>query len=88
MYLFIDEDTIEEYSGEVLKRYVGNKLVKAITNPTTEQLKEFGYKELIDAGAPEHDDVTQYVETKYYDGESIIATYEIKQKDLSNLDIK
>ena len=42
-YLFINENKIEKYNGEVLKRFIGNRLVKAISNPTKTNLKEFGY---------------------------------------------
>lgn len=79
-YLFINEYRIEPYNGEILKRYVGNKMVKAISNPTDEDLKEFGYMELISAEVPEYDENTQYLEKSYYvqDGK-IYEKYEIKQ---------
>ena len=77
MYLFIDENTVEQYNGEVLKRYIDNRLVKAISNPTEAQLKEFGYKNLIDAPIPEYDENTQYIKTTYTDGESITAAHEV-----------
>ena len=64
-YLFINEQCVEPYNGEILKRYVGNKLVKAISNPTNEDLKEFGYKQLIENKAPEFDAETQTLNIKY-----------------------
>lgn len=79
MYIFIDEHTIEAYKGEILKRYVGKKLVKVISNPTDEQLKEFGYKPLDDtAEMPEYDEATQYIAVKYTDTpEKIIKRYTV-----------
>ena len=66
MYLFINENQIEPYNGEILKRYVGNKLVKAISNPTEQDLKEFGYMELVKSEITEYDEETQYLEYSYY----------------------
>lgn len=79
MYIFIDEHTIEAYNGEILKRYVGKKLVKAISNPTDEQLKEFGYKPLDETEVmPEYDEATQYITVKYTDTpEKIIKEYTV-----------
>ena len=90
MYIFIDAHTIEAYNGEILKRYVGKKLVKAISNPTDEQLKEFGYKPLDDtAEIPEYDETTQYIAVKYTDtSEKIIkgyTVYDIEIPDESKL---
>ena len=79
-YLFINEYQIEPYNGEILKRFVGSKMVKAISNPTNEDLKEFGYMEFVLAEVPEYDENTQYLEKSYYvqDGK-IYEKYEIKQ---------
>ena len=79
-YLFINEYQIELYNGEILKRFVDNKMVKAISNPTDEDLKEFGYMELISAEVPEYDENMQYLEKSYYvqDGK-IYEKYELKQ---------
>ncbi len=79
MYLFINENEIQGYNGEILKRYIGNKLVKVISNPTDEQLKEFGYKPLDDTAVmPEYDEATQYITVKYTDTqEKIIKGYTV-----------
>ena len=65
-YLFINENEIEKYNGEILKRYVGNKLVKVISNPTDDDLKEFGYMELTEGTEPEYNPETQYISKSYY----------------------
>ena len=79
MYLFINENEIQGYNGEILKRYIGNKLVKVISNPTDEQLKEFGYKPLDDTAViPEYNEATQYITIKYTDTpENIIKGYTV-----------
>lgn len=84
MYLFISENEIQGYNGEILKRYIGKKLVKIISNPTDAQLKEFGYKLLDDTAAmPEHDEATQYITVKYTDTpEKIIKSYEVKDIEI------
>lgn len=65
LYIFIDENKIEQYNGQPLKRFVGNKLVKVISNPTEEQLKEFGYMPLINNELPDYDVEKQEVIMKY-----------------------
>ena len=55
MYLFVSKNEVIPYSGEVLKRYVGKRLVKTIANPTDEDLKEFGYMEMLDGEMPMFD---------------------------------
>lgn len=78
-YLFINEQRIDPYNGEILKRFVGNKLVKAISNPTDEDLKEFGYMELVKTEVPEYDEETQYLEKTYYiEDNKIHEKYEVK----------
>ena len=79
-YLFINENQIEKYNGEILKRYIGNRMVKAISNPTNEDLKEFGYMEFVEGAEPEYDTETQYVVKSYYvqDGK-IYEKYEVCQ---------
>ena len=78
-YLFINEQRIDPYNGEILKRYVGNKLVKAISNPTDEDLKEFGYMELVKSEVPEYEEETQYLEYSYYvENDKIYEKCEVK----------
>lgn len=82
MYIFINENQIEAYNGEILKRYVGNKLIKAISNPTNEDLKEFMYMELItipEEEIPEYNTENQYLEKSYYVKDNkIYEKYEVK----------
>ena len=75
MYIFINENEILGYNGENLKRYIGDRLVKIIANPTDDDLKEFGYKELETAEMPEEKDGFMIVK-KYRDGEKIQEIYE------------
>ena len=78
-YLFINEQRIDPYNGEILKRFVGNKLVKAISNPTDEDLKEFTYMELVKSEVPEYDEETQYLEYSYYvENDKIYENCEVK----------
>lgn len=72
MYLFISENEVQAYNGEILKRYVGRRLVKTIANPTDEDLKEFGYMELVEGEAPDFDAETQYVVSHYRVGDGKI----------------
>ena len=79
MYLFINKNQIEPYNGEILKRYVGNKLVKAIANPTEQDLKEFGYMELVKSEITEYEEETQYLEYSYYiENDKIYEKCEVK----------
>lgn len=84
MYLFINENEIRKYNGEVLKRFIGKTLVQSISNPTEAHLKEFGYKPLDDtAEIPEYDSDTQCLEIKYTNtGDCIVKRYEIE--DITN----
>ena len=75
MYLFIDETQIEPYNGEILKRYVGNKLVKVIANPTDNDLIEFGYKYVVDTGEMPEEKDGYYIEPFYTDGDVITKNY-------------
>ena len=80
MYIYIDEKTIISYEGEILKRYVGNRLVKVISNPTIEDLLEFGYKPLVEEEIPTYDEETEYLEVSYIDEiDRIVKHYEIKE---------
>ena len=77
--LFINEQRIDAYNGEILKRFVGNKLVKAISNPTDEDLKEFGYMELVKSEDIEYEEETQYLEYSYYvENDKIYEKCEVK----------
>ena len=77
--MFINKNQIEPYNGEILKRYVGNKLVKAIANPTEQDLKEFGYMELVKSEITEYDEETQYLEYSYYvENDKIYEKCEVK----------
>lgn len=78
-YIYIDEHTILSYEGEILKRYVGNRLVKVISNPTERDLVEFGYKPLVEEEIPTYDEETEYLEMSYIDEEDrIVKHYEVK----------
>ena len=79
-YLFVSENKIIPYNGEILKRVIDNKLVKAIANPRDEDLADFGYKELVVGVEPDYDAETQQLSVKYKlseDGSHIETVYEV-----------
>lgn len=67
LYILINDSEILKYNGEILKRVIGNKVVKVISNPTEEDLKEFGYMELSGdlSEVPEYNPDTQEIRVKY-----------------------
>ena len=80
MYIFINEHEIIQYNNEVLKRYVGNRLVKTISNPTDDDLREFGYMELRESDAPTYDEETQYLDYHYeLDNDAIKKVWTVKR---------
>ena len=85
MYLFINERIIEPYNGEILKRFVGDKLVNVISNPTNENLKEFGYMELNTAPTVEYDETTQFLDKTFYiDNGMIYEKIEVKNINIED----
>ena len=94
-YLFINENQKKKYDGEILKRYVGNKLVKVISNPTEQDLKDFTYMELVCGTEPEYDAETQKSHIKSSAFELSCPIYRIEKEregfnenDLSTIRVK
>ena len=72
LYKFISEYEIEPYKGGFV--VIDNRIY---TNPTEETVRKAGYKELVESEMPEYDEQTQYVQTKYKDGDVITTEYEV-----------
>ena len=72
LHKFINENKIEPYKGGFV--VINNRIY---TNPTEETLRKAGYKNLVESETPEFDEETQYLETKYKDGEVITVIYEV-----------
>ncbi len=82
LYKIIDENTIEGYDGGILKKYDGQNLISVVANPTADDLKNFGYKPLINEGVPKYNEKTQYITIKYTeDVDTITTTYTVINKD-------
>ena len=65
-----------QYNGESIKLY--------IANPTEEQLKFVGYKEMIEDEVPEYNEETQYIEEVYTETEAEIRkSYVIKDFEVN-----
>ena len=56
LYLFKNKYEIAAYAGEILTMRVGDVITKTIKEPTEEQLREFGYMELIETQRPDKKD--------------------------------
>ena len=86
MYIFMNENEIIPYNGDILKRYVGNRLVKTIANPTDEDLREFGYMPLIEGEEPAYNKDTQYLSFHYEtDGETISKVWTVEENQVENV---
>lgn len=85
---FIDEFNIEYLDKPYVKYEVekeiedeeGNKQkvmqMTTFANPTEEQIKNAGYKEVVqDETIPEYDENTHYLEQRYIDGDVITIAY-------------
>ncbi len=76
LYKFKSENEIEPYKGGfIIATVSGEKRI--FTNPTEETLKEHEYKEVVEGEKPEYDEQTQYLKTKYKDGDVITTVYEV-----------
>ena len=73
LFKFVSETEIKPYKGGWI---IHNG--RLYSNPTYEQLKEADYKEAVESEKPEYDEETQYLETKYKDGDVITVIYEVK----------
>lgn len=73
LYLFKNEYEIAAYAGEVLTKRVGDIIVETIVSPTAEQLKDYGYKPLVNTQRPDEKPGFA-IETYYENGKT-----EIKQ---------
>ena len=80
--IYVDENTIIPYQGEILKLYVGRRIIKAISNPSPDDLAAFGYMPFIQATVPEYDESTQKLVYTYSisDGK-VIETVEVKETE-------
>lgn len=62
----LTNNRLQKYNGGILKRSIDNKIVKVISNPTEDDLRDFGYMELVlEKNIPEYDPETQMIETSY-----------------------
>lgn len=53
LYLFKNKYEIAAYAGEVLTMRVGDVITKTIKDPTEDQLREFGYMDLVETQRPD-----------------------------------
>ena len=65
LYLFKNKYEIAAYVGEILTMKVGDIITRTIKDPTEEQLREFGYMELVETQRP--DKKEDYAIEPYYE---------------------
>ena len=77
LFMLVDGSP-QRYNGEILKRVVGDKVVKVISNPTEDDLKEFGYMELITSDIPDYNENVQTLTASYtIENNSIYETFKV-----------
>ena len=74
LYKFISENEVKPFKDGFV--VIHNRIY---TNPTEEQKREAGYKELVYSEVSKYDEQTQYLQTKYKDGDVITAIYEVHE---------
>lgn len=76
LYLFKNKYEIVAYDGEILTMRVGDVITKTIKDPTEEQLREFGYMDLVETQRPDKKD--DFAIEAYYEiiGNKIEERYE------------
>lgn len=72
LYKYVNEHEIKSYKGDFV--VIDNRIY---TNPTEETIRRAGFKDLVETELPEYDEQTQYLETKYKDGDVITVVYEV-----------
>ena len=73
LYRFMSETEIKKFNSDFV--VVDNMIY---TNPTEENIKAAGYKELAEIGEePEYNPETQYLQVRYTDGDVITQEYEV-----------
>ena len=74
---------LNKFNELIFAPEVINDGVNLIINPTPEQLRHYGYKELVYSDKPEYDEETEYLEERYQDmGEYILAYYEVHENNM------
>ena len=73
-YKFINEDKVEIHKKGNFIILNGN----IITNPTDEDLKEAGFKDMVVEPEPEYNPETQYIIPKYANGDVITQRWEVR----------
>ena len=74
---------LNKFNELIFAPEVINDGVNLIINPTPEQLRYYGYKELVYLDKPEYDEETEYLEERYQDmGEYILAYYEVHENNM------
>ena len=79
-YKFIDEDNVKP-----LKKGFVVLDGKIITNPSDEVIAKLGYKDMVVEEEPEYDMETQYLKTKYKDGDLITQYWEITEIEVEDV---
>lgn len=76
---------LNKFNELIFAPEVINDGVNLIINPTPEQLRQYGYNELIYSDKPEYDEETEYIEEKYQDLSEdgyILAYYEVHKNNM------
>ena len=76
LYLFKNKYEIAGYAGEILTKRVGDIIVETIKDPTEEQLREYGYKELVNTERPDGKKGSAIETYSEVDGDVIKQCYE------------